>query len=175
MPSPGEDDREAIDRAFAELVAGYHLTAERPEPAEPRPDMSVSAESPSPFPAEPASRSSDPATPGWADDHPLFRYEPAATEVGQPGVEPSGPDAPAPEDHYVPPPPPPLPKPGWPALLGWLGMGYAIVVVLAVVVGVDLPVWAGWAAIIGFVGGFGILVVRLPRHRPPDAGDGAVV
>jgi hypothetical protein len=27
-----EDDPAAIDRAFAELVAGYHLTAERPDP-----------------------------------------------------------------------------------------------------------------------------------------------
>ena len=36
--------------------------------------------------------------------------------------------------------------------------------VLAVVVGVRLPAWAGWLAIIGFVGGFGILVTRLPRN-----------
>ena len=28
----GDPDRDAVDRAFAELVAGYHLTAERPEP-----------------------------------------------------------------------------------------------------------------------------------------------
>ena len=26
------DDKESVDRAFAELVAGFHLTAERPEP-----------------------------------------------------------------------------------------------------------------------------------------------
>ena len=25
-----DDDRESVDRAFAELVAGYHLTADRP-------------------------------------------------------------------------------------------------------------------------------------------------
>ena len=30
MVRPSEDDKEAIDRAFAEMVAGYHLTAERP-------------------------------------------------------------------------------------------------------------------------------------------------
>jgi hypothetical protein len=29
MVPPSEDDRDAIDRAFAELVAGYHLTAGR--------------------------------------------------------------------------------------------------------------------------------------------------
>ena len=32
MVRPSEDDREAIDRAFAEMVAGYHLTADRPDP-----------------------------------------------------------------------------------------------------------------------------------------------
>ena len=26
------DDKESVDRAFAELVAGFHLTADRPEP-----------------------------------------------------------------------------------------------------------------------------------------------
>ena len=30
MTRPDEDDRAAIDRAFAEMMAGYHLTAERP-------------------------------------------------------------------------------------------------------------------------------------------------
>ena len=33
MVRPSEDDKEAIDRAFAEMVAGYHLTADRPEAA----------------------------------------------------------------------------------------------------------------------------------------------
>ena len=28
-----EEDRESVDRAFAELVAGYHLTADRPGPS----------------------------------------------------------------------------------------------------------------------------------------------
>ena len=60
-------------------------------------------------------------------------------------------------------------------LLAWIGMGYAVLMMLAVVVGVRLPCWAGWLAIIGFVGGFGILVTRLPRKRPPDSGDGAVL
>ena len=31
MVLPSEDDRDAIDRAFAELVAGYHLTADPPD------------------------------------------------------------------------------------------------------------------------------------------------
>ena len=32
MVRPSEDDRADIDRAFAEMVAGYHLTADRPDP-----------------------------------------------------------------------------------------------------------------------------------------------
>lgn len=148
------DDREAVDRAFADLVAGYHLTAERTD-APPPPQVQPSWPAPEPE----TERSS------WAEDHPLFRYE-------------SPPPASAPEEveeRFIPPPPPPLPKPAWPVLLAWLGMGYAVLMVLAVVVGVRLPGWAGWLAILGFVAGFGILVTRLPRQRPPDAGDGAVL
>jgi drug/metabolite transporter (DMT)-like permease len=50
-----------------------------------------------------------------------------------------------------------------------------VLTVLAVAIGIELPRWAGWAGIIGFVGGFALLVSRLPRQRPPDAGDGAVL
>lgn len=147
-PSDRGEDREAIDRAFADLVAGYHLTADRTEP-------SVAPPSPAPEP-EPTS---------WADDHPLFAYDAPPPDVEAPEVE----------ERFVPPPPPPLPKPAWPVLLAWLGMGYAVLTVLAVVVGARLPAWTGWLAVLGFVAGFGILVARLPRHRPPDAGDGAVL
>ena len=32
MSRTDDDDRAAVDRAFAEMVAGYHLTADRPDP-----------------------------------------------------------------------------------------------------------------------------------------------
>ena len=54
-------------------------------------------------------------------------------------------------------------------------MAYAVVVALAGSFGITIPTWAGWLAVAGFIGGFGILVTRLPRQRPPDAGDGAVL
>jgi hypothetical protein len=60
-------------------------------------------------------------------------------------------------------------------LIAWLGLGYSILVMLAAVVGIRPPAWAGWLALIGFVGGIGLLFARLPRSRPPDAGDGAVL
>jgi hypothetical protein len=152
------DDREAIDRAFADLVAGYHLTAERADPpAAPSPAAPAVSSAPEPEPAR------------WADDHPLFRHD-APPPDPETRVEPE-----EVEERFVPPPPAPLPKPAWPVLLAWLGMGYAVLTVLAVVVGARLPGWAGWLAILGFVAGFGVLVARLPRQRPPDAGDGAVL
>ena len=80
-----------------------------------------------------------------------------------------------PPDRYVPEPLPPLRRPAVPALLGWIGIGYAIVIVLAATFGLRFPAWAGWIAVGSFVGGFGILMTRLPRERPPDAGDGAVL
>lgn len=161
------DDREAIDRAFAELVAGYHLTADRAEPA--------AASAPAPGPDQLGQPEAEPTS--WADDHPLFRFPPPdAQSDAHPEAHPAAHfTASEPEERFVPEPPPPLPKPAWPVLLAWLGMGYALLMVLAVVVGVRLPAWAGWLAIVGFVAGFGILVTRLPRHRPPDAGDGAVL
>lgn len=163
------DDREAVDRAFAELVAGYHLTADRPEPPafDPRgwagPDVDATPE-------------------------PGSRFEPPRPEPPPPEHQPSLLDLPAPlptprpdeladpaEERFEPEPPPPLPRPAWPVLVGWIGLGYAVLTILAIAIGVSLPGWAAWAGVIGFVGGFGLLVSRLPRQRPPDAGDGAVL
>jgi hypothetical protein len=183
MSRPSEDDREAVDRAFADLVAGYHLTSDRPDPLE----QQVSIEQAPGDQTAPGQTRSDPmrgdqARPDadgvsqpapetgdsdqrWADDHPLFRYE-----EPQPVAE----DDPVAEERFVPE-PLPLPRPAWPVLLAWIAMGYAVVTVLAAAMGLDLPRWAAWLTLVAFVGGFGLLVTRLPRHRPPDAGNGAVL
>ena len=160
MGLPSEDDRDAIDRAFAELVAGYHLTADPPDPFANEP------------PTEPVTAPSMPdvsdGTANWASDHPLFGFAETHADAQRPSEEP-------PEERYVPEPLPPLGRPGVPSLLGWIGIGYAIIIVLAATFGVDFPAWAGWIAVGSFVGGFGILMTRLPRDRPPDAGNGAVL
>jgi hypothetical protein len=160
MGLPSEDDRDAIDRAFAELVAGYHLTADRPEV--------LSSE----FQDEPTVSSPtqevEESTANWAADHPLFGLAESPAEAPIPASEPTG-------ERYVPEPLPPLRRPAIPALLGWIGIGYAIIVVLAATFGLRFPGWAGWLAVGSFVGGFGILMTRLPRERPPGAGDGAVL
>ena len=148
-----DDDREAIDQAFADLVAGYHLTADRSDPpsaqhgAEQRPPVSASPET-------------------WT--------EPAPELVLSPLPEPIETAPPAePEERFIRPPIEPLPRPKATALLGWMGFGYAVVFVLLTAVGIRLPALAGWLAIGGFVSSFAILVSQLPRSRPP--GDGAVL
>ena len=181
MGRPGEEDREAVERAFQDLVAGYHLTAERPDPG-PSTVLpgSTGADWSTANPDEGDQHGSDrhgvdprwpdpqPVDQHWADLHPLFRGpEPAETDRGgQPDSE---------LDRFVPPPAPPLPRPAAAVLAAWLGIAFAVVVVMAAAFGLPLPRWMGWGAGIGFVGGFALLVVRLPRHRPPDAGDGAVL
>ena len=163
MSRASEDDREAVDRAFAELVAGYHLTADRPDPLLAPP---VEAQQ---------SKERDE---NWADEHPLFRA-PEAEPTPAPPPEPSPHTEPLverePEPRYVPDPLPPLGRPAVPALLGWIAIGYAVLIVMGASFGIRFPMWAGWLAVVSFIGGFGILVTRLPRNRPPDAGDGAVL
>jgi hypothetical protein len=155
------DDREAVDRAFAELVAGYHLTADRPDPPSwDRPVIDTAPEAGSRF--EPPAQDPEP---GLLDLSGLIDLPSPAQDDA---VE-------LPEERFEPEPPPPLSRPAWPVLVGWIGLGYAMLTILAIAVGVNLPTWAAWAGVIGFVGGFGLLVSRLPRQRPPDAGDGAVL
>ena len=165
MPRPSEDDRERVDRAFADLVAGFHLTAERPDPPS---EQSHSREQPG---DDPAATEAEPQPSARNDAIPLTRREePFSFQPPSPTAEP-----PRPDDTFVPEPPLPLPRPAWPVLVAWIAMGYAVLAVLAAAMGLRLPSWAGWLALLGFVGGFGLLVTRLPRHRPPDAGDGAVL
>lgn len=150
MPEP-KFDPESVDRAFAELVAGYHLTADRPDPP----------------PADPER--------AWAEDHPLFAV--AGTAHGGEAPAEEVPEPPVDErvERYEPEPLPPLARPGLPSLLGWIGIGFAALMVLAAGFGLRPPSWVGWLAVAGFVCGFTLLLTQLPRHRPPEAGDGAVL
>jgi hypothetical protein len=106
---------------------------------------------------------------------------PDRTRVIRPATPPRGPapkapepDAGPPEDedeHFVPPPPPPLPqldpiaKGAWAALFG--GPAY---LVLASIIGWTVPGWAALVAVMAFVGGFAIVVLRLGDG--PSRGDG---
>jgi hypothetical protein len=79
------------------------------------------------------------------------------------------------EEHYIPPPPPPLPnldpiaKGAWAALFG--GPAYLLVTTL---MGWTVPSWAALLAVMAFVGGFAVIVIRLgdgpSRGAGPDNG-----
>jgi hypothetical protein len=79
------------------------------------------------------------------------------------------------EGHYVPPPPPPL-QLGDPVTRGaWIALiGGPVYLLLAVILGWDVPGWAAFAAVAAFIGGFVALVLRM-GDEPRDPDDGAVI
>jgi hypothetical protein len=78
------------------------------------------------------------------------------------------------EDRFVPPPPPPLPRVAPDRLLAWAGVfGAPVVLLTAVVTGIDLPAWLGYLLVGGFLGGFVYLVTRMPRGPRDPFDDGA--
>ena len=119
--------------------------------------------------------------PGWDDPVPGVIPAPPRFRVirpAQPPQQPQSPPAADDDEQFVPPVPPPLPrldpisKGAWAALFG--GPGYLL---LAVMLGWQVPGWAAFCAVGAFVGGFAALVVRM-NDRPPEddgPGDGAVV
>lgn len=162
-------DRESVDRAFAELVAGYHLTADRP--VEPRLALELTGE---------VTTTDDRVEGGDSAEAAPLPVLPVLPPRPEPPVYPlawrPGPvETPVPDTRYVPDPLPPLGRPGAPALVGWTAVLLSAAVVLAAGFGLDLPLWLGYLAVTCFIVGSVVLLTQLPRHRPPDAGDGAVL
>lgn len=158
-----DDDREAIDSAFAEMVAGYHLTSDRPDPLPPLSERSR------------GQRRTDSST-AWADQHPLFE-EKELFEYDEPEAAPYERRDPMDEERerYVPESLPPMKVPSSVALAGIVGIAFAVGVVCAELLGARLPTWVGWLALVSFTSGLAVLISRLPRHRDPDDGNGAVL
>jgi hypothetical protein len=81
------------------------------------------------------------------------------------------------EEHFVPPEPPPVPR-GTPARrLAWFGLfGAPLVMLAAVVFGLQYPAWVILGLVVAFIGGFVFLVATMPRRGGGDDwDDGAVV
>lgn len=80
------------------------------------------------------------------------------------------------EEHFVPPDPPPVPR-GTPARrLAWCGLfGAPLVMLAAVVFGLQYPAWLMFGLVVAFVGGFVFLVATMPRDGGDGWDDGAVV
>ncbi|MGI8767522.1 MAG: hypothetical protein ACR2I1_00225 [Propionibacteriaceae bacterium] len=150
-PGPHEEPDAEIDRRFAELVSRFY-DAEVGEERSHRPLA------PRPFTAEPQ---------GLTTDEPLFTAPPEPAEP-----VPQADDQP---EAFEPAPAEPLPRLSTPALTGSLMLTSSIVICLLAVLGVRFPAWAGWLAITGFAIGLILLLSRLPHHRDPEDGDGAVL
>jgi hypothetical protein len=78
------------------------------------------------------------------------------------------------DERFVPPPPPPLPRLPPDRLLAWSGLfGSPTVLLVCLVFGVHLPPWLGYLLVAWFIGGFGYLVVHMPRGPGDPYDDGA--
>ena len=54
-------------------------------------------------------------------------------------------------------------------------MGGPALLVIAMLLGIGLEAWVVVVALLAFVGGFGMLVMRMHEHRDDDDDDGAVI
>ncbi|WP_432559146.1 hypothetical protein [Granulicoccus sp. GXG6511] len=159
--------QEDFDRDFTEMVSGLTMegfgeASHTTRPVDP-PDL---RDSPRPFDPSGPTANSAPRPPRPAAEPPkAFSFDSAMAEA-----EPDDPDP----SEYTPPPLPPLRTPrGW-AALGWACAAYVLAALLLTIVGVRLPGWAGWLAVIAFVAAVFIGWRSLPKDRDPDD-DGAVV
>jgi hypothetical protein len=75
-------------------------------------------------------------------------------------------------DEFVPPPPPPLPKLSPDRLLAWVGLfGSPTILLICLVFNFRLAPWLGYLLVASFIGGFGYLVVKMPRSEDIDPWD----
>ena len=99
--------------------------------------------------------SAPPVEPGWNDLFPDSDWE---------------------EDRFVPPPPPPLPTTTADRMAAWVGVfGSPVVLLICLVLGFKPPELITYLLVVGFVGGFLYLVLKMNREpRDPDD-NGAVL
>ncbi|MDO5499354.1 MAG: hypothetical protein Q4F67_06695 [Propionibacteriaceae bacterium] len=149
MPERGQED---YDRDFTAMVSGLEMDGISPGVTPPSPN-------------EPPDLREQHAT--WSPDaFETFNLTEAIDEV-----EPDDPDP----SEYTPPPLPPMRRPKGLAAVAAVCGGYVLAAMLLTIVGVRLPGWAGWLAVIAFVATVILGWRALPRHRDPWDGDGAVV
>lgn len=176
------------EAVWRDLVARYEMLAESDAAAVPWPDRENLTERTGEKPnatgpvAEHGPVKERGAGPASPPDAPAPGSGADRTRVIRPATPPPGPDPVAvpepvagpPEDedeHFIPPAPPPLPhldpiaKGAWTALFG--GPAY---LVLASIIGWNVPGWAALAAVVAFVAGFAVVVLRLGDG--PSRGDG---
>jgi len=160
VPQEEREDRPEldVDTAFAAIIAGWGETTEPGRSTWPAAEDLATGEEAEPQAAapEPAERPS--IVPGFGGPAPFTAGEAE--------------DA---EERFVPPDPPPLPHGDLLSRLAWAGVvGGPLFLLIAALFWRDLPQLLLLLAVAAFVGGFAVLVVRMPRDRGDDD-DGAVV
>ena len=76
------------------------------------------------------------------------------------------------DDDFVPPTPPPLPKLPPDRFLAWTGLfGSPAVLLVCLIFGIHLMPWLAYMLVAAFIGGFGYLVVKMPRSTDIDPWD----
>jgi hypothetical protein len=185
------------EAAWRDLVARYDMPGDGAAAAVPWPDReNLTAPPPdqghgAPEPGrhehgghEPEGAEGAESRDGHASPGPGSGPRPDRTRVIRPATPPPRGSASAPDpsaeaedddEHYIPPAPPPLPhldpiaKGAWTALFG--GPAY---LVLTSLIGWTVPGWAALLAVMAFVGGFAVVVLRLgdgpSRGEGPDNG-----
>lgn len=81
-------------------------------------------------------------------------------------------------ERFVPPPPPPLPALEPIEQIGWVGvLGGPLLFLISALAGFTMPYWVSTVAVVGFVGGFITLVVRMKDSGDDDMNQdsGAIV
>lgn len=79
------------------------------------------------------------------------------------------------EDRFVPPPPPPLPTTTTDRMVAWVGIfGSPAVLLLSLILDFRLPELINYVLVLGFVGGFLYLVIKMNRE-PRDPNDNGAV
>lgn len=110
-------------------------------------------------------------------DEPVVPVAPARPEDLSDVDHPAGVrDQVAADDEFVPPTPPPVPRPPLDRLLAWIGVfGVPLVVLFCIVLDISVPAWFGLLLAVGFIGGFGYLVMRMSDEPRDPWDDGAVL
>ena len=119
-----------------------------------------------PEPDDRATLDADPGEPRHPDNPPAEDPQPDDSQPNDDG-------------HYVPPAPPPLPRPVGVVGAAWVALlGGPIVLLVATVLGWDLPTVVTAACVLGFVGGLVFLIAQLDdgsRDGPDGWDNGAQV
>lgn len=98
--------------------------------------------------------------------------DPRAFHVDEPAARSTEPE----EEGFVPPEPPPLPVVAPDRGLAWAGvLGSPLVLLAALIFGIAIPTWLGYLLVLGFIGGFLYLVLKMPREPRDPWDDGAQV